>query len=158
MIQTSDRVWRCPYALIWSYTLEPTNFLRLTWRVQEVWCESRPWLQNVWFSHRYTKIRYERGIYEHMCLVHSVPDATLWWILLRYVPMVPKCMCWLLPLHLNFWMPIALIYWFVAYGRDRLIPLLIFAWRILTPSLTRSCHIWTTRGRDGNEIFVGECC
>jgi len=37
-------------------------------------------------------------------------------------------------------MPIVVISWFAAFGRDRLIHLLTFAWRILSASLVGTCH------------------
>ena len=49
-------------------------------------------------------------------------------------------MCQVLPPSLTFWMLIAVIYWFAAFGRDRLTPLLMFAWWILTVSRKRTCH------------------
>jgi len=92
-----------------------------------------------------------------MCLAHPVSDANLWLILLRCVPMVPKRMCQVLPLRPIFWMLILVIYWFAAaFGRDRLILLLMFAWRTLTASLIGICHpegSGTTRDRDEKEIL-----
>jgi len=62
----------------------------------------------------------------HMCLVHPISDAKLWLILSRCVQMVPKRVCQVLPPRPTFWMLIAVIYWFAALGRDRLILLLMF--------------------------------
>ena len=75
-----------------------------------------------------------------MCLAHPVSDTNLWLILLRCVPMIPKRMCQVHPPRLTFWMTIVVIYWFAAFGWNRLIPLLTFVWRILLANLIRICH------------------
>lgn len=74
------RILRCPYTPIYicTYTFEPTNFLQRLWQDQEVWRESRAWLQKGWFDHNSTRRNsWWTQIYKHRYLFHPVSGTNL---------------------------------------------------------------------------------
>ena len=119
------------YAPICTRTFKSTNILRRLWRVQEVRCESRPWLQKGWIGHNSTQLNSWRTKSPSRIRCEPMMNSAP----MRAKPHVPSASS--SSDFLNTDRSDRLIH---EFERDRLIPFLMFAWRIFLASHIRSYH------------------